>query len=93
MKKPNVTYGVPTINLDEFEIDPKVVKMIDGETARKLRAIPVNCAGRTLIAALAAPSNLFVIDELKFLTGMEVEVVEADERQIETAIAKYYFPN
>jgi type IV pilus assembly protein PilB len=83
-------YGVPSINLSEFEIDESVVKLIPAEVVQKYQLIPVNRAGSTLIVAMADPSNIFAIDDIKFMTGYNVEVVVAAEASIKTAIDKYY---
>jgi len=83
-------YGVPAVNLKEFEIDPEVLKLIPEEVARKHVGIPVNRAGSTLIVAMADPSNIFAMDDIKFLTGYNVEVVVAPEAAVKEAIEKYY---
>ena len=83
-------YGVPSINLSEFEIDESVIKLISAEVVQKYLLIPVNRAGSTLIVAMADPSNIFAIDDIKFMTGYNVEVVVAAEASVRQAIDKYY---
>ncbi len=83
-------YGVPSINLSEFEADAAVVKIIPADVAQKYQIVPVNRAGSTLIIAMTDPSNIFAIDDIKFMTGYNVEVVVASESAIKTAIDKYY---
>jgi type IV pilus assembly protein PilB len=83
-------YGVPSINLNEFEIDESVIKLISTEVVQKYQLIPVNRAGSTLIVAMADPSNIFAIDDIKFMTGYNVEIVVAAEASIKLAIDKYY---
>ncbi len=83
-------YGVPTIDLDEFEIDPDVIKLVPEEVALKHTVIPVNRAGSTLVLATSDPSNIFAIDDIKFLTGYNIEVVVASEDSIKRAIDRYY---
>ena len=83
-------YGVPSINLNEFEIDESVIKLISTEVVQKYLLIPVNRAGSTLIIAMADPSNIFAIDDIKFMTGYNVEIVVAAEASIKLAIDKYY---
>ena len=83
-------YGVPSINLNEFEVDPSVVALIPAEVAQKYTIVPVNRAGSTLIVAMGDPSNIFAIDDIKFMTGYNVEVVVAPEKSIKDAIDKYY---
>ena len=83
-------YGVPTINLADYEIDPAVVKIIPPEVVQKYGLVPVNRAGSTLIVAVSDPSNLFAIEDIKFMTSYNVEMVVASEGDIKNAIDKYY---
>jgi type IV pilus assembly protein PilB len=83
-------YGVPSINLAEFEIDPGVIRLVPPDVAQKYQIIPINRAGSTLIVAMSDPSNIFAIDDIKFMTGFNVEVVVAPDTSIKTAIDKYY---
>ncbi|GFO66750.1 type IV-A pilus assembly ATPase PilB [Geomonas limicola] len=83
-------YGVPTINLADYDVDPQVVKVIPAEIAHKYQIVPVNRAGSTLIIAMSDPSNIFAIDDIKFMTGYNVEVVVVSESAIKTAIDKFY---
>jgi type IV pilus assembly protein PilB len=83
-------YGVPSINLDEFEIEAAVIQLIPEEVAAKHTVIPVNRAGSTLILATADPSNIFALDDIKFLTGYNIQPVVAAEEAIKRAIDKYY---
>ncbi len=83
-------YGVPDIDLEDFDVDPAVIQLIPEEVALKHNVLPVNRAGSTLILATADPSNIFAIDDIKFLTGYNVEVVVAAEEQIKRAIDRHY---
>lgn len=83
-------YGVPSINLNEFEVDSSVITLVPAEVAQKYTIVPVNRAGSTLIIAMSDPSNIFAIDDIKFMTGYNVEVVVAPEKSIKDAIDKYY---
>jgi type IV pilus assembly protein PilB len=83
-------YGVPTIELDDFEVDAEVIGLIPEDVATKHTILPVNRAGSTLIVAMGDPSNIFAIDDVKFLTGYNVEVVVAAEEAIKRAIERYY---
>ncbi|MBW2397086.1 MAG: type IV-A pilus assembly ATPase PilB [Deltaproteobacteria bacterium] len=83
-------YGVPDIDLEDFDVDPAVIQLIPEEVALKHNVLPVNRAGSTLILATADPSNIFAIDDIKFLTGYNVEVVVASEEQIKRAIDRHY---
>src|SRR5512138_2899927 len=83
-------YGVPSINLSELEVDQAVIKIIPADVAQKYQIIPVNRAGSTLIVAMSDPSNIFAVDDIKFMTGYNVEVVVASEAAIKAAIDKFY---
>jgi type IV pilus assembly protein PilB len=83
-------YGVPSINLEEFEIDRAVIELIPEEVANKHTVLPVNRAGSTLILATADPSNIFALDDIKFLTGYNIQPVVAAEAAIRRAIDRYY---
>ena len=83
-------YGVPSINLDEFEIESSVIQLIPEEVAAKHTVIPVNRAGSTLILATADPSNIFGLDDIKFLTGYNIQPVVAAEEAIRRAIDRNY---
>lgn len=83
-------YGVPSINLSEFDVDPAVISLIPPDVAQKYQLVPINRAGATLIVAMSDPSNIFAIDDIKFMTGFNVEVVVAAEAAIKDAIDKYY---
>jgi len=83
-------YGVPAVNLADYDIDPAVIKIIPQEVVQKYQLIPVNRAGATLIVAVSDPSNLFAIEDIKFMTGYNVEMVVASEADIKNAIDKNY---
>jgi type IV pilus assembly protein PilB len=83
-------YGVPSINLDHFEVDPQIIKIIPAETARKYQVLPLSRSGATLTIAMADPTNVFAMDDIKFMTGYNVEPVVASEATLEDAIDRYY---
>jgi type IV pilus assembly protein PilB len=83
-------YRVETINLDEFEIDEDVVKLVPKDVCQRHGLIPVSRAGSSLIVAMSDPSNLHAIDDIKFLTGYNVEPVVAPITAIEKAVTRYY---
>ncbi len=83
-------YGVPSINLEHFEVDPGIIKIIPAETARKYQILPLSRSGATLTIAMADPTNVFAMDDIKFMTGYNVEPVVASESSLEDAIEKYY---
>ncbi|HEY8712960.1 MAG TPA: type IV-A pilus assembly ATPase PilB [Thermoanaerobaculia bacterium] len=83
-------FGVPSINLAHFEIDPSVIKLIPADVARKYNILPVNKTGATITIAMADPTNVFAMDDIKFMTGYNVEPVVASELGIKAAIDNYY---
>src|SRR5580765_580091 len=83
-------YGVPSINLHQFEIDPAVIKLIPPETAQKYQIIPLSRAGATLTIAMTDPTNVFAMDDIKFMTGYNVEPVVASDGAVNDALEKYY---
>ncbi len=83
-------YSLPSINLNDFDIEPEVLKLVPKTVAMKHMVIPVNRAGSTLIVAMSDPANIFAIDELKFLTQYNIEPVVASEGAIDDAIERYY---
>jgi len=83
-------YGVPSINLVDFEIDSGIIKLIPSKTAKKYQLIPISRTGGTLTLAMADPTNVFALDDIKFMTGYNVEPVVASETAIENSILKYY---
>jgi len=83
-------YGVPSINLELFQIDEETIKLISQEVALKYAVLPVSKVGATLTLAMADPTNVFAMDDIKFMTGLNVEPVVASEASILASIAKYY---
>ncbi|MGH9369486.1 MAG: type IV-A pilus assembly ATPase PilB [Thermoanaerobaculia bacterium] len=83
-------FGVPSIDLSSFAIDPGVIKIVPGEVARKYGVLPVNKTGATLTIAMGDPTNVFAMDDIKFMTGYNVEPVVASEVALRKAIDKHY---
>ena len=83
-------YGVPYVDLSKFEINAAVIKHIPPDVAQKYRIMPINRSGATITIAMVDPSNIFAIDDIKFMTGYNVEAVVATEGAIVEAIKKYY---
>ena len=83
-------YGVPSINLAQFEIDASIIKLIPADTAQKYQIVPLSRAGSTLTIAMTDPTNVFAMDDIKFMTGYNVEPVVASETAVGEAIDKYY---
>src|SRR5258707_4326830 len=83
-------YGVPAINLQYFEIDSSVVKLIPEETAKRYQILPLSRVGASLTIAMVDPTNVFAMDDIKFMTGFNIEPVVASESAIMEAIEKAY---
>lgn len=86
-------YGLPTIDLANFEIDPEAIKMVPRAVCAKNLVIPVSRAGKSLVVAFADPSNIFVKDDIALLTRCKIEAVVASEQAIMAAIEKNYGGN
>ncbi len=83
-------YGIPSVNLDLFHIDESVLRLIPQEVAQKYSVLPLSRVGATLTLAMVDPTNVFAMDDVKFMTGLNVEPVVVAEASIQQAIAKYY---
>jgi type IV pilus assembly protein PilB len=83
-------YRVPSVKISKMEINPNVIKLIPSSISKKYFIIPINRVGPKLTLAMADPSNIVVIDEIKFMTGFNVEPVVASETEIIDAVKKYY---
>ncbi len=83
-------YRVPSVKISKMEINPNVIKLIPSSVSKKYFIIPINRVGPKLTLAMADPSNIVVIDEIKFMTGFNVEPVVASETEIIDAVKKYY---
>ncbi len=83
-------YRLPAIDLDEFDVDAEVIRLVSREVCEKHKILPVSRSGSSLIVAMADPTNLHAIDDIKFLTGYNVEPVVASETAIHGAIERYY---
>jgi len=83
-------YNVPPINLSDFKFDPAVFKYIPYDIAKRYHLIPLALMGGNLRIAIADPSNHFAIEDIKFMTGMNISVYVAMESLIMDAIEKNY---
>src|SRR5215813_3593966 len=83
-------YGVPSINLKYYEVDASVIKLIPQDTAVRYQIVPLSRVGSTLTIAMTDPTNVFAMDDIKFMTGFNVEPVVASETAISEAISKFY---
>jgi type IV pilus assembly protein PilB len=83
-------YGIPSVNLELFQIDPQVLHLIPQEVAQKYSVLPLSRVGASLTLAMVDPTNVFAMDDVKFMTGLNVEPVVVAEASIQQAISKYY---
>ena len=83
-------YGIPSVNLDLFNIDPAVLRLIPQEVAQKHSVLPLSRVGATLTLAMVDPTNVYALDDVKFMTGLNVEPVVVAENSVQQAIANYY---
>src|SRR5262249_30643089 len=83
-------YGCPAIDLKNFEPDPALTRLLPGDVASKFLALPVSKAGRRLVVAMANPSNIFALDDIKFITGYDVEPRVASEASVKKALDRAY---
>jgi len=83
-------YGVPSVNLELFDIDDSVIRLIPREVAEKYSVLPLSRVGATLTLAMVDPTNVFAMDDIKFMTGLNIEPVVVSEASVQDAIAQYY---
>jgi type IV pilus assembly protein PilB len=83
-------FNVPVVDLGKYEINAEVVRLLPEEMVQKHLALPINRVGAKLIVAVADPSNMAIIDAIGFKTGYAVELVLASEKDITSAINKYF---
>ena len=86
----SIHHGVPSINLDEIELDEAVVNLIPSDITRKYTILPVSKSGAKVTIAMADPTNVFAMDDIKFMTGYDVEPVVASESSLKASIDRYY---
>src|ERR687891_2004440 len=83
-------YGIPSVNLDLFKIDEPVLRLIPQEVAQKYSVVPLSRVGATLTLAMVDPTNVFAMDDIKFMTGLNIEPVVVSEASVQEAISRYY---
>jgi type IV pilus assembly protein PilB len=83
-------FNVPVVDLGKYEVNAEVVRLLPEEMVQKHLALPINRVGAKLIVAVADPSNMAIIDAIGFKTGYAVELVLASEKDITSAINKYF---
>ncbi|MBI3610950.1 MAG: type IV-A pilus assembly ATPase PilB [Nitrospirae bacterium] len=83
-------YGIPAIDLSKVQIDPAVTKLVAAEVVHKYHVIPIKRSGATLSVAMVDPTDVFAVDDIKFMTGYEIEPMIASEAAVMAAITKAY---
>ena len=81
-------YGVPSVNLELFDIDESVIRLIPREVADKYSVLPLSRVGATLTLAMVDPTNVFAMDDIKFMTGLNIEPVVVSEASVQEAISQ-----
>src|SRR5688572_6611938 len=83
-------YGIPSITLSQLDIDAEVVKLVPAQIARKYEVLPIKRAGNQLTLAMADPTNVFAVDDVGFMTNLQVVPVVASQGAIRKAIDRLY---
>jgi type IV pilus assembly protein PilB len=83
-------YGIPSITLSQLDIDPEVLRLVPAQLAKKYEVIPIERAGNALTLAMADPTNVFALDDVAFLTNLQVLPVVASQGAIRKAIDRTY---
>ena len=83
-------YRVPAVSLSDYEVDPALLRMVPRDISEKHKIVPISRQGNSIVIAMADPTNLHAIDDVKFLTALTVEPVVASEASIVAAIDRYY---
>ncbi len=83
-------YGVPPVDLSKAAIDPAILKLVPAEVARKYLLIPLGRSGGALTVAMADPSDIFAIDEVRFITGHNIQPMVAPDTSIQNALNRHY---
>jgi len=83
-------YRVPAVDLERVEVDPKIIRLVRGDVAYKHLVLPLRKVGRTLTVAMANPTDMSAIDDLKFITRLDIEPVIVGEFTLREHLARYY---
>ena len=83
-------YGVPAVDIASAEVDPAVIRLIPSDVASRFQVVPYKKNGRKLTVVMSKPSNIFALDDIKFITGCEVETCVAPDDVIKKAIDRFY---
>ena len=83
-------HKMPAVDLTKFQVDPRIAKLIPGELALKHNVLPLKRDGRTLTVAMSDPATMSVLDDIKFITRLDIFPVIAGEFTLRNAIEKFY---
>jgi type IV pilus assembly protein PilB len=83
-------HKMPAVDLAKFQVDARIAKLIPGELALKHNVLPLKRDGRTLTVAMSDPSAMAVLDDIKFITRLDIFPVIAGEFTLRNAIEKFY---
>jgi len=83
-------YNLPVLDLEKVEVQMDCIDLVPAEVATKFQVLPISRRGRVMLMAMANPSNIFAIDDIKFITGLDVQPAVAGEMAIKKAIDKFY---
>ena len=82
--------GIPHMKITHYKLDPEVVELLPERIIRKDKVIPLSQSGNTLTVATADPLNVLMIDDLKALTGYNIQTIVATPSEIEQVVGDYY---
>ncbi len=86
----SMQFGIPVVNLSKYEIKEDIIKILPEEMIKKYKVIPINRFGNTLILAVDDPSDIAAIDDIKFYTGYNIDVVIASIKDIRATIDRIF---
>ena len=81
---------IPSIDLTKYRFDERLKSVLPEKSARQYQVMPLSLLGQTLTVAIADPLNVLILDDLRNLTGKEIEIVIASESQIQNVIGQFY---
>jgi type IV pilus assembly protein PilB len=83
-------YGIQSITLSQLDVDPEVLKLVPEQIARKYEVLPIQRQGNQITLAMADPTNVFALDDVGFMTNLQVVPVVASQAAIRAAIDRSY---
>jgi type IV pilus assembly protein PilB len=83
-------YGIPSIQISQLDIDPEVIKLVPAQIAKKYEVLPISRTGNQITLAMADPTNVFAVDDVGFMTNLQVVPVVASQGALRKAIERIY---